>query len=300
MHAQELRPLVTEVPEVQFAAALADLEQVRSSRSDESSWMVEATLRRWGLPAGPSFGSQLISTFAPNQAAAKLGDPLCSFCASMLDAVQLQLHERLEQLRSALDAAPTCQLELQLSVTLMLSRKASDDEYRDEIIHADAFDGTVLCLALVCSKMGTRLYPDATFVQPPVEQFLAESATGKRTGFSRVVDGAHGEERVLTPDSLMIMPAAIAHARPNGRVDEHAPPGPRWFARAHLELRPTAGRAAWDSTQRMTVALLVAEHVWRDAGFVRAVRLRLEEATSACTPDCDRAATAGADLGILP
>ena len=153
----------------------------------------------------------------------------------------------------------------------------------------------MLGLAFVCSKMGTRLYPDATFVQPPLDQFLAESATGVRTGFSRVVDGAHGEERVLTPRSLMLMPAAIAHARPDGRVDEHLPPGPRWFARAHLELRPAGGRAAWDSIQRMTVALLVAEHVWRDADFVRAVRQRLET-TSAGASDCGRAVTAGPDL----
>ena len=75
--------------------------------------------------------------------------------------------------------------------------------------------------------------------------------------------------RQLTPRTLMILPAAVAHARPDGRVDAHTPLGPRWFARVHLELRPVVGGPkAWGAQQRMAVALRVLEHVWRDPSFL--------------------------------
>ena len=240
--------------------------------------MAQAVLAEWGSPAAAdSARAQLADTYAPNQPAALLGEPLQAFCACMLEAVQRQLAPLLAPLRSAVVAAETTRvLSLRLHATLTVSRAPADAEYRGELLHADAFDGTVLGLAFVCSKMGTRLYPQASFVEPPLEQFLRESRGGMRNGFSRVVEGAQGEMRPLAPRQLMILPAAVAHARPDGRVDAHPPAAaPRWFARAHLELRPAGGPKAWDERQRMAVALLVAEHVWRDAGFLAAARERL-------------------------
>ena len=192
-------------------------------------------------------------TISPtNPTAASLGRPLRSFCAAFLDTVQLYMSERFETLwRSVKDSTLACELGLQLAVTFMISRKASDDEYRDESIHADAFDGTVIGLAMLCSKMGARLFPDAVFVQAPVEQFIKESSSGSRHGFSPVTEGGHGVMRTLSPGAILIMPAAVAHARPDGRVEDYPPAGPRWFARAHMELRPASGRCAWDSIQRM-------------------------------------------------
>jgi hypothetical protein len=272
----QLRPLVTEEPAPGMDMFDA-LEEARTTLSlDDASWMVEAMLSDWGRPAAPSFSSQAAATFSPNPAAVRLGEPLRRFCMRMLDAVQLQLRERVQPLWRSLEASThTAQLKLQLAVRLTVTRKAADDAFVDEIIHADAFDGTVLSLAFVSSKMGTRLFPDAVFVQPPVEQFIAESKSGRRNGFSRVVECAHGGMRVLHPGLLAILPPAMAHARPEGRVDAHPPLGPRWFARAHLELRPSGGRTAWDCAQRISTALLVAEHVWQDEGFLAAVNQEL-------------------------
>lgn len=267
-----LRPELIIAPAEQLASQFDTLERRRASLAvADASWMGEATIADWG-GGEESFGTQIAKAFVPNGAGAALGEPLRAFCARMLDGVQSQLRERLVLLRDALEVSLlTRQLELQLSVAMLLSRTPSDGEYRGELIHADAFDGTVLGLAFVCSKMGTRLFQDAVFAEAPVTQFVRESRSGNRNGFSRVVDGAQGVERVLQPGTLLIMPAAVAHARPDGRVDDHDPPGgPRWFARAHLELRPVGGRRAWSDAQRMQVALLVAEHVWRDAAFLAA------------------------------
>ena len=269
----QLRPLVIATAAKGLAEALAALEAVR--KSDDHAWMVEATIAEWGI-GEQSFGLQGAPTLAPNVAAAGLGRPLRNFCTAFLDAMQIELRDRLHALWRAVEASPSLrELGLQLAVTFMVTRKPPDGEYRDEMIHADAFDGTVIGLAFVCSKMGTRLYPDAVFTQAPVEQFIKESWSGNRAGLSPVKEGAHGLVRVMPPATLLIMPAAVAHARPDGRVQDHAPTGARWFARAHVELRPAAGRRAWDGTQRMEVALLVAHHVWRDPAFVAAAKAQL-------------------------
>lgn len=267
-----LRPELILTPAEELTRQFDALERRRASLAlADASWMCESTIADWG-GGEESFGSQGATTFAANAAGAALGEPLRAFCSCMLDVVQLQLRERLARLRCALEESLlTRTLELQLAVTMLLSRTPSDGVYRGELVHADAFDGTVLGLAFVCTKMGTRLYQDAVFVEAPVQQFVRESRSGKRNGFSRVVEGAQGDERVLQPGTLLIVPAAVAHARPDGRVDDHAPSGaPRWFARAHLELRPVQGRNAWSDAQRIEIALLVAEHVWRDAAFLAA------------------------------
>ena len=273
--AVHLRPLMIESPVPDLAEALVDLESAHDS--DAACWMLEGTVADWGA-AEESFGSQCSSTFLCNgPAEANLGPPLRSFCAAFLDSVQLHMHEQLTKLWSAVHDSPsTRKLGLQLAVTIMVSRKPADGEYRNELIHADAFDGTVIGLAFLCSKMGTRLFPDAVFVQAPVEQFINETLSGRRNGFSPVVPDRCGAMRTLQPGALLIIPAAVAHARPDGRVDKHSPAGPRWFARAHMELRPAMGRCAWDKKQRMEVALLVAQHVWRDAEFLANVMEQLE------------------------
>ena len=114
------------------------------------------------------------------------------------------------------DSPSTRKLGLQLAVTIMVSRKPADGEYRNELIHADAFDGTVIGLAFLCSKMGTRLFPDAVFVQAPVEQFINETLSGRRNGFSPVVPDRCGAMRTLQPGALLIIPAAVAPHGPTG------------------------------------------------------------------------------------
>jgi hypothetical protein len=276
-----LAPLITEAAAVGLDVGFRSLEDARASADIvDASWMVEAVVADWGGSGSQqaSFGMQLAETFMPNKPASELGEPLQLFCVELLDQAQAHLDGRLNELRGALEASPsTRELGLNLAVSVLVSRKEADGEYADEIIHADAFDGTVVGLAFVCSKMGTRLFPAATFAEAPVEQFIRESETGKRNGLSRVVEGAEGEMRTLQPATLLTMPPAVAHARPDGRVDDYQPAGPRWFARAHIELRPRRGRGAWDSTQRMQVGLLVAEHVWRDSNFAAAVQDHLNE-----------------------
>lgn len=286
-----LRPLttLTQAPAAALAEHLEGLEHARAScGAEHASWMVEAVVGEWAPPAPPrshlsaavatptSFGVQVCASYLPNLAAAELGAPLRAFYACLMDEVQQLMHEPLQALGAALAASVTTRgLRLQLHTILTVSRTPAEAEYRHELLHADAFDGTVLALAFLCSKMGTRLFPNARFVEPPLEQFLRESRSGKRNGFSRVVEGKEGAMERLSPRQLLILSAAVAHARPDGRVDAHAPIGPRWFARAHLELRPAGGPKAWDAQQRMAVALLVAEHVWRDASFVAAAKERL-------------------------
>ena len=54
-----------------------------------------------------------------------------------------------------------------------------------------------------------------------------------------------------------------------------SPAGPRWFARALLELLPAAGAKAWTACERLHVARLVVQHIWRDATFLEAIERAL-------------------------
>ena len=278
--APRMHLLVTETPAEDVAERLERLESVRASRGvHHASWMAQVMIDDWGSAGSPSYASQLAATYVPNQPAAELGEPLRALCECLLDRVQAELFEQLLMLSVALEAAEATRvLRLQLCATLTVTRTPADAVYSSELVHADAFDGTVIGLAFLCTKMGTRIFEEATFVEAPLQQFVRESSGGMRNGFSRVIAGSEGASRQLKPRQLMILPAAVAHARPNGRVDAHAPLGPRWFVRAHLELRPAGGPKAWGAQQRMAVALLVLEHVWRDPSTLALAKDEVERA----------------------
>ena len=250
------------------ADELVALEQHTAGHTD-ASWMAQASIQSWHQEASP-FSVQLAETFTPNMAAGRIAAPLRGFCACMLDALEPYLRPKLNRLLLALEAASLASLELHLAVTFTLSRKAVDDVYQNEIVHADAFDGTVLGLVFLCNKMGTRIYPQAVFREPPIDQFVQESHSGRRNGYS-LVSSTGIEMRTLRPRTMLIMPAAVAHVRPDGAVGSFMPAGPRWFARAMIELKPKGGPKAWGD-KRAAVAQLVAEHVWGDPAFAQAAR----------------------------
>jgi len=95
--------------------------------------------------------------------------------------------------------------------------------------------------------------------------------------FELTRDGGLYPSQVWRPRSLAILPAAVAHARPDGNVADFSPAGPRWFARAQLELLPAAGTKGWTAAERLRVSMLVVEHVWRDPAFVEVVARELSE-----------------------
>jgi hypothetical protein len=51
----------------------------------------------------------------------------------------------------------------------------------------------------------------------------------------------------------------------------------RWFCRATIRVALAGRKASLAQGERLALALLVAEHVWGDAGFVVAVKARLQK-----------------------
>ena len=77
--------------------------------------------------------------------------------------------------------------------------------------------------------------------------------------------------RTWTANTLVVMPAAVAHSKPDERMDPDPEPSePRWFCRAVIRVAIARGTAA--KGERMALALLVAEHVWGDTRFAAAAR----------------------------
>ena len=82
-----------------------------------------------------------------------------------------------------------------------------------------------------------------------------------------------GPLRRWRPGTLVCMPAATAHSKPDERLErDPAPSLPRWFARVNLRVAAAGRRARTEAgrEERLALALLVAEHVWEDTAFVAA------------------------------
>ena len=153
---------------------------------------------------------------------------------------------------------------------------------RAAVIHCDSWDGTILCFGLCSTKLGTPVYPDCAFPSP-IALFLSQSRTGKSHPHKpQEAGGEVGPLRKWVPNTLVVLPAATAHSRPDENIEPDADPDiPRWFCRATLRVaiagKPrgkAAKRAAKKEFEadRLALALLVAETVWGDPVFATAAR----------------------------
>lgn len=142
------------------------------------------------------------------------------------------------------------------------------------MVHCDSFDGSVLCFGLCSTKLGTPVFPDAVF-NDPVRLFLEQSQAGRgqpsQLGSHDAPTAPLGPRRPWTAGSLVIMPAATAHSRPDEVLEpDPAPAVPRWFVRATVRASIAGRRPPATEAERLAVALAVAEHCWGDPVFAAA------------------------------
>lgn len=227
------------------------------------------------------------------------------FCAAAFGLVERNIHTRLQAAWDAVGARACGDIRphLRWHAIMTLKRTAPEVDVPDSgcDIHADSFDGTIVCFALVSSKMGTPIFPNAQFAEPPLEQFVRESVGGPhcRPAAIRLAKSPTGRplkhhQREWRDGSMAILPPAVAHSIPPGRVWDFESRGsdgsvlatrdsPRWFARVAIEIVPARGGAVdgpwWEQhkgwatpAHRAAVAALVAEHVWGDPEFAAAAR----------------------------
>ena len=138
----------------------------------------------------------------------------------------------------------------------------------------------MLCFGLASTKLGTPIWPEATFPDA-VRMFVRQSRTGNK--FAHQLEGEgeggspFGPQRPWRPGTLVAMPACVAHSKPFAADTD--PETPRWFVRATVRMG-VAGRRRVDEAgraERLALALMVAEHVWGDAAFARLARRWVEE-----------------------
>ena len=178
--------------------------------------------------------------------------------------------------------------------------RAAHERHSDSAVHSDAWDGTVLCFGLASTKLGTPIWPEATFPDA-VRMFVSQSRTGRKFAQQLEAEGegkdGFGPQRPWRPGTLVAMPACVAHSKPFAADPD--PKTPRWFVRATVRVG-VAGRRRVDEegrTERLALALLVAEHVWGDAAFAGLARRwgeeeEEEEGDGEVGENDDRAATA--------
>lgn len=82
-----------------------------------------------------------------------------------------------------------------------------------------------------------------------------------------------GRLRAWRPGTLVVLPAATAHSRPD--EPDGDPAVPRWFCRASIRVALEGRKDPDARAKRLQLALLVAEHVWGDVEFAAAARREL-------------------------
>ena len=226
------------------------------------------------------------------------GMALRRVCAMMLQSTFAPLEARVDRLLAAVAAARpglAGRLKFGADVTIRrtcTARGGHDVEatgYSMSGVHCDSWDGTILCFGLCSTKLGTPVYPEAVFPSP-VDMFLTQSRTGKSLPYTLgTVDQAHlGPLRRWKPGTLVVLPAATAHSKPAAAVEvDEAPETPRWFCRVTIRLAIAGRRPRAQTnelTERLALALLVAEHVWGDTGFAAAAQTRALAKAAASIP----------------
>ena len=151
---------------------------------------------------------------------------------------------------------------------------ASYEKHNPSAVHSDSWDGTVLGFALLSTKLGTPVYPEAVFPSP-IAMFLSQSRTGRNDAHQLDMKKNIGALRDWNPGTLVIMPAAVAHSKPSQEqiALDPDPSIPRWFCRATLRvaIRGRRGKTREAREERLGLAILVARHVWGDPSFASAV-----------------------------
>jgi len=157
---------------------------------------------------------------------------------------------------------------------------ASYEKHNPSAVHSDSHDGTLFGFGLVSTKLGTPTYPQAIFPEP-IRMFISQSKTGRNNAHQLEVDTL-GPRRPWVPATLVVMPACVAHSKPNQDQIDHdeTPEIPRWFCRVTLrilipDLWKRNGRTKDAREERLSLSILVAKHVWNDAVFAEAAQLQL-------------------------
>lgn len=270
---QQLDPLITEIS----GSKISNLIKLMTSFEDlinnkDGEWIGKVALE-------PNF--PLIYT---NQAAKKIDSLKFSkkfreFCIEYARIVEQTIGYKIKLMKQEASDDLFNRVKLIATVTM---RRQEGSTTRNGDLHADSFDGTILAFALVSSRDGTVIYPyprgrcqvsdtkeSSPVSRTPLEQFERESRSGSHPARIRWSPEEfplnHDAPREWRSQTMVILPAATPHCVPQlSAAAENG--GARWFARLTLQLTGN-----WASAEeRLSIAKLVAKHVWGDTSFAEA------------------------------
>jgi hypothetical protein len=185
------------------------------------------------------------------------------FCFEQFKMVERSMHGKLLTVWEGLTLEERGQVRFHSIMTVTRSTVSHLDE-----AHADSYDGTICCFALMSNKIGTNIYPGAqvawrdahrTVPTSPRAQFLHEmEGRHARPAALRYNNTELGPERGWRQGSCVILAPAVchqiaAHEATNGAVNDATygidglvlatKTDPRWFCRVTLELIPAGANA---------------------------------------------------------
>ena len=127
-----------------------------------------------------------------------------------------------------------------------------------------------------CAPRWATSLPDAVFVQAPVEQFINETLSGRRNGFLLwcLIDAARCAH--CSRARCSSFPRRSPTHGPTGAWMSIRPQDPAGLHEPAWNFDPQWEDVRGTRSSAWAVALLVAQHVWRDAEFLANVMEQLE------------------------
>jgi hypothetical protein len=189
--------------------------------SGEKEFLASTLLDPGEGPGGLCDPATILPTARKFKAAGKavhVANEFGGFCLDQFRLVERSMHGKLLAVWESLTLAERQQLRFHSIMTVARSEKSGQ-----ESAHADSFDGTMCCFALMSTKIGTIIYPGAqvawrdrekTQATTPRDQFLHEMSNGAgqpRPGALRYNDGTLGPERVWKAGSCVVLPPSVCH-----------------------------------------------------------------------------------------
>ena len=269
--------LVLTVTAGTFAAGVLDNDAVTSGENVASvsanvTSFLASTLLDPGEGPGAFCDYQLAAAestkFKAVDEAVQVANEFRGFCFDQFTMVERSMHGKLMAVWESLTKEEQAQLRFHSIMTV--NRSTASDEGSH---HADSFDGTICCFALMSNKIGTKIYPGAQVTQvtweegqnpeptTPQSQFVEEmkvGCDGPRQRPAALRYNSVGPERGWRDGCCVILAPSVCH-----KIAEHKATDPsvndatvgsdgqvlathtdpRWFCRVTLEIIP-AGAAA--------------------------------------------------------
>ena len=90
------------------------------------------------------------------------------------------------------------------------------DDFKENTLHADTFDGCMVAFALACNKIQTPVYPGARFEPPALQRFIDEApGTPGVTRPAEIPVADAGPLRVGRDATILVLPPCVAHSIPS-------------------------------------------------------------------------------------